>query len=116
MWLKNAWSDKSRIESNIIRLEELKRSIHDLSFFVVSSQSGGYKMLRDLLENKLVQSRTFVKQKLTEALDGENNQKVALDNPMKFQNIMLEAEVLVDKEIGKERQELRILQDEPGRR
>lgn len=114
MWLKNAWSDKSRLENNIARLEELKRTIHELSFFVVSSQSGGYKMLRDILDNKLVQSRTFVQQKLIEALDGENNQKVALDNPMKFQKIMLEAEALVDREIGKERQELRTLQDESG--
>jgi len=112
-WLvKVARSDRVRLESNIKRLEALKNKIHELGFYVVSSQSGGYEFLKTVLEENLVLGRPLVYEKLKQALIGENNQKLALDAPTRFQGIMKEAEELIYIEIMKEHRALRDLGDE----
>lgn len=109
-WLtKKTRSDGSRIERNIRRLESLRSRVHDLSYFVVASNSGGYEYLKELLKENIVLGRPKVKAKLEEALLGENNQKVALDNPMRFQRFMREAEELIQGEITKEQRQLKEL-------
>ena len=106
-WLtKLAGSDLVRIQNNLKRLIALKKKVHDLSYFVMSSQSGGYQVLKDLLDEKIVVGRPYVHSKLTEALTGENNQKLALDSPSGFQEIMIQAVKLIQSEIGKEKKEL----------
>ena len=112
-WLtKVALSDKIRTQRNIQRLQSLRDKVHDLSFFVVASQSGGFEVLKKLLEDRLVSGRPIVYDKLSEALTGENNQKMALDAPTRFQGIMRQAEELILREIGKEKRELRKLDKE----
>ncbi len=112
-WLnKKATSDLIRIRNNIERLEELRSKVHDLGYFVVSSQSGGYKVLKAILDDQLVLGRPHVHKKLLEADEGENHQKVALDAPTRFQRIMIEAEELVGREIRKERIKLKEIVDE----
>lgn len=109
-WLqKKAESDKVRIENNIQRLDDLKRRVHDLGYFAIASQSGGYQALLDLLDNKLVKGREYVYNKLKSALVGENNSKLVLDAPSRFQAILIEAETLIDREISKEKRRLREL-------
>ena len=105
-FLKCADSDKIRIKENISRLEFLRKKVHDLAYFVVASQSGGHKSLEDLLQEPVVRGRPLVLEKLESALIGENNQKIALDAPTKFQGIMLEAENLIIREINKEAKDL----------
>lgn len=113
MWFKKvAKTEVERITRNILRLESLRSIVHDLSLFVVSSNSGGYEVLKNLLGEQIVLGRPRVHAKLQSALVGENNQKLALDAPMKFQSIMVEAEKLIIGEIGKERRELRKLKSE----
>jgi len=113
--LKIANSDKARIESNIERLEALKSRVHDLGYFAVASQSGGYQALLDLLDNRLVKGRDKVYDKLKSALVGENNSKLVLDAPTRFQGIMVEAEELISREIIKEKRELRKLLNDSTR-
>ncbi len=109
-WLKKiALSDRIRMENNIKRLQALKDKVHDLGFFAVASQSGGYTVLKSLLDDRLVKGREKVYDKLTSALVGENNQKLILDAPTRFQGLMVEAEELINREIGKEQKELREL-------
>ena len=108
-WLIRTSSDKNRVAHNVERLEELRKIIHELALFVVASQSGGFNVLKDLLSHRLVLGRPKVHQKLQQALIGENNQKVALDAPMRFQRMLFEAEELVKREIGNERRTLRKL-------
>ncbi len=76
----------------------------------MASQSGGYQLLLDLLNDKLVKGRERVYDKLKSALHGENGSNLVLDAPSRFQSIMVEAEDLVDKEIIKDKKELRKLQ------
>jgi len=109
---KYARSDMERIKSNVLRLESLKSRVHDLGYFAIASNSGGFQALGSLVEEQVVRGRPKVLAKLEEALVGENNQKVALDAPVRFQRFMNEAEVLVQAEIGKERRELRELETE----
>lgn len=111
-WLIRIASDETRLARNIDRLEELRKSVHELAYFVVASQSGGYQVLQGLLDHRLVLGRPKVLDKLKEALIGENNQKVALDAPTRFQRIMLEAEDLIGIEIAKEQRNLRSLLDD----
>lgn len=110
-WFKQvmAKSDKERIKRNLERLESLRAVVHDLGYFVVSSNSGGYEVLQELLADQLVMGRPKVHEKLTSALVGENNQKIALDAPTRFQRIMREAEELIQHEIGREKKALREL-------
>ena len=108
-WLVRIASDEARVARNIERLEDLRKSVHELAYYGVASQSGGFNILQDLLDNRLVLGRPKVLEKLKEALIGENNQKVALDAPTRFQRILLEAESLVQTEIGKENRALREL-------
>jgi len=108
-WLTRTASEETRIARNIDRLEELRQMVHDLAFYVTASQSGGHTILEDLLSHRLVLGRPKVHKKLTEALIGENNQKIALDAPTRFQRILFEAEELISYEIVKEEKELRKL-------
>ena len=108
-WLVRIASDEARVARNIERLENLRKSVHELAYYGVASQSGGFTILQDLLDNRVVLGRPKVLKKLKEALIGENNQKVALDAPTRFQRILFEAEQLVLSEIGKEKQTLRKL-------
>jgi len=109
-WLVRLASDEARVARNIERLEDLKKSVHELAYYCVASQSGGFTILQDLLDNRVVLGRPLIHDKLKEALIGENNQKVALDAPTRFQRILLEAEDLVLKEIGKEKKVLKNIQ------
>lgn len=112
-WLQRfAKSDIERIKSNIERLDSLRQRVHDLGYFAIASNSGGYQALKDMLGERLVAGRPKVQAKLQEALIGENNQKVVLDAPTRFQGLMIEAEELIQREIGIERRALRELQDE----
>lgn len=106
-WFTRTASDRARVTNNIVRLETLRDQLHDLAWFGIASGSGGHMVLEKMLNNRLVLGRPRVHEKLTEALIGENNQKVALDAPNRFQQILLDAEALVDGEIGKERRTLR---------
>lgn len=108
-WLVRIASDEARVARNIERLEDLRKSVHELAYYGVASQSGGFTILQDLLNNRVVLGRPEVLNKLKEALIGENNQKVALDAPTRFQRILLEAEELINREIGKENKTLREL-------
>ena len=110
---KRAMSDVLRIQRNITRLEDLKKKIHDLGGFVLATQSGGFQVLSDLLNENIVLGRPNIRERLESALIGENNQKVALDSPQRFQQIMIDVESLVEREIGKEKRGLReILSEE----
>jgi hypothetical protein len=106
---KYARSNVERIKSNILRLESLKSRVHDLGHFAIASNSGGFQALSLLVEDQVVKGRPKVLAKLKEALVGENNQKIALDAPTRFQRIMNEAEELIKTEVGKEQRELREL-------
>ena len=108
-WLVRIASDEARVARNIERLEDLRKSVHELAYYGIVSQSGGFTVLQNLLDNRLVLGRPKVLDKLKEALIGENNQKVVLDAPTRFQRIMLEAEVIIELEIGKENRTLRKL-------
>ena len=111
-WIeKIAASDLVRLKSNITRLDKLRSTVHDLGYFVVSSNSGGFSFLNDLLKESIVLGRPTVQAKLEEALTGENNQKLALDAPMRFQQLMREAEDLIDREIVSEKRQLRELEE-----
>lgn len=107
--LKISRSDADRIRNNISRLEELRGKVHDLAYFVVASNSGGYNVLEGMLEDGIVKGRPRVHAKLQAALTGENNQKLALDAPQRVQGLMLEAEKLIDRELHDERSELKKL-------
>ncbi len=109
-WFLRTASDEARISNNIERLEKLRQQVHDLAYFGTASGSGGHVALQRLLDHKVVLGRPLVKEKLKEALIGENNQKIALDAPTRFQRILFEAERLVEFEIGKERKVLRSLE------
>lgn len=102
-------SDKDRIEKNISRLEDLRLKIHELGYFVFSSNSGGHEILKNLLGDQLVKGRPVIWKKLNQAYIGENNQKIALDSPAGFQFTMIEAEKLIMNEINKEKRDLREL-------
>lgn len=106
-WFIKTASDEARLANNIERLEELRQQVHDLAYFGTASGSGGYVALQRLLARKVVLGRPVVEKKLKEALIGENNQKIAIDAPTRFQKILLEAESLVQFEIGKEEKVLR---------
>lgn len=108
-WLVRIASDEQRIARNIERLEGLRKTVHELAYFCVASQSGGFTILQELLDNRVVLGRPVVLDKLKEALIGENNQKVALDAPTRFQRILFEAEELIKREIGRETSTLRKL-------
>jgi hypothetical protein len=108
-WLIRIASDEARVARNIERLEDLRESIHELAYYGTASQSGGFTVLQDMLDNRVVLGRPNVLKKLKEALIGENNQKVALDAPTRFQRILFEAEELVSREIGKEKKALKEL-------
>jgi len=109
-WLfKLARTEEDRIKRNINKLEKIRSVIYDLSYFAVSFNRGGFQVLKELLCDQVVKSRPKVFEKLKSALLGENNQKVVLDAPTRFQRIMREAEKLVMNEIGKEKKELKKL-------
>lgn len=108
-WNKVARSDQERIKENIVRLQSLKNSLHDLSLLSLSSHSNAYHILKSLLEDRLVLGREHLYKKLESALTGENSQKLVLDSPWRFKQIISEAETIVDREIGKENKELRVL-------
>ncbi len=108
-WLVRIASDEARVARNIERLEDLRKTIHELAYYGISSQSGGFNVLQNLLDNRLVLGRPKVLKKLKEALIGENNQKVVLDAPTRFQRLLFEAENAVELEIGKENRTLREL-------
>lgn len=108
LWfIRLAKSDRQRVERNLERLENLRVTVHDLGYFAVASNSGGHMALEGILEDQLVLGRPKVHEKLKSALIGENNQKVALDAPTRFQRYMNEAEELIKREIGIEQRKLR---------
>ncbi len=112
-WLhKIADSDIERIKKNMERLERLGKKLHDLGYFAIASNSGGFQVLSELIDDQLVRGRPLLHDKLKSALIGENNQKIALDAPVRFQQILTEAEQIVEREIGKEKIKLRELDSE----
>lgn len=111
MWFyKISKTDIDRFKMNISKLESLKSIVHKLSDFVVSSNSGGYEVLKSLLDDNLVHGYPLVFNKLQSGLIGENNQKIALDSPSRFKNIMIESEQLIQNEIVKESRKLKKLE------
>lgn len=110
-WFVRIASDAARLARNIKRLDELKKIVHELAYFGVASQSAGFRVLQGILENRAVLGRPMVHEKLKEALIGENNQKVVLDAPTRFQRILLEAEKLIDVEIIKEKRVLKKVEE-----
>lgn len=103
---KLSFTEVDRISNNILRLENLLDRVHDLAYFAVASNSGGHTALEGLVQDKIVLGRPKIKDKMMTALVGENNQKIALDSPHRFQQIMFEAENLIKIEINQERKEL----------
>lgn len=103
---KLSFTEVERINNNILRLENLLAKVHNLGYFAVASNSGGFKALEALIQDKLVLGRPKVKESLMAALIGENNQKIALDSPHKFQQIMFDTENVIKLEINKEKREL----------
>jgi len=111
-WLRKlALTDKQRINSNLNRLDDLSKQIHELGFFAFSSQSGSYQVLEGLINDKLVLGRPKVRHILQSALTGENRQKLVLDSPTRFQSYMNKAEEAISLEINKELRNLRELED-----
>lgn len=109
-WLqKKARSDIVRVERNLRRWDAMRKKVHDLGYFVISSNSGGYHYLQEILKDKLIRGCSKLHTKLTEALIGENNQKIALDSPARFQKVMREAEEIIAIEINKAKRELKEL-------
>ena len=104
-----ALSEQARVERNVHRLESLRSRVHDLGYFAIASNSGGFEVLQQLLDDNVVRGRPYVERKLRSALIGGNNQKVVMDAPTRFQAIMVEAEDLIKREIGKEQRALRKL-------
>lgn len=110
MWLKKySETDIQRCENNIFRLNELKIKIHELKYVVFSSQSDAFNQIKELLSLPLVRGRLTVLKKLEEAYIGDNNQKIALDSPHTFKQILDQVEELVQIEIAKEIVNLRKL-------
>jgi len=114
-WLTKMASDEARVARNIERLESLRKTVHELAYYGIASQSGGFNVLKDLLDNRVVRGRPHVYEKLKEAFIDENNQKVALDAPTRFQRILFQAEGLIGVEIGKEKKTLRKLDKVHGK-
>lgn len=113
MWFfKIAKNERERLKRNISRLEELRSIVHDLGYFAIASNSGGYQVLEEIINDNVVRGRPKVYEKLQSALIGENNQKIALDAPTRFHAIMIEAEELIHREIGKEQRSLRELESD----
>lgn len=112
--LKLSRSDKERIQNNLQRLRDLRASVKDLSYFVVASQSGGYQVLQDILKQKVVLGNPKIYDSLHSALKGENNSKIALDSPMRFQGFMQNSMTVIDREIRRAEKELKEL-DEPSK-
>lgn len=110
-WLTRLASDEERLKRNLERLEELRKSVHDLSYYGIACQSGGFKVLQDILDNRVVRGHPQLEQKLKQALIGENNQKVVLDAPTRFQRLLLEAEEYIIRQVAKEKRELRKISD-----
>lgn len=108
-WFTRIASDKSRLMNNIVRLEDLQNKVHDLAWFATASGSGAFTALKRILTNHITLGHPIILAKLKEALIGENNQKIALDAPLRFRNIMFETEVIISREIGKIQSELRKL-------
>ena len=111
-WLyKAARSDLERLSDNVERLTALRQKVKELSDFAFASQGGAHEVLEKLLDEQLVQGRKRVHDKLKEALFGENRQRIALDSPHKFNQVMVEALALIDGEIKGEKRKLKNLQD-----
>lgn len=108
-WFIRIASDEQRIANNIQRLEDLHTKIHELAWFAQASGAGSHMALQRILGNNLVLGRPLIHDKLKQALTGENNQKIALDAPNKFQGIMFEAESIIKREISQERRDLQKL-------
>lgn len=109
-WLtKLSSSDYVRLKNNIVRLEYLRTKIHHLANFVFSFNSGAFNYLEQLLKEKLVLGRPKIYSILSSALYGENNQKIALDSPGRFSEIMRNAELVVDREINQAKKDLKEL-------
>jgi len=108
--LKIALTDRQRVQNNIERLESLLTKVHELGYFAFASQSGSYRVLQNLTNDKLVLGRPKVHDILKSALTGENNQKLVLDSPSRFQGYMIEAENAVKREIADEIRELKALE------
>lgn len=107
-WFKKfSDNDRERIENNIARLVSLKDRIHKLSYFVFASNGGAFLELEKILNTPLVKGRGKLHEKLKEAFIGKYRQKIALDNPAKFQGILSAAEAIIDIEINKENKELK---------
>lgn len=109
-WLiKTCRSEKERIEYNIQRLDHLRSAVKDLGHFVVASQSGGFQVLKELLQQKIVLGNPKIHDSLKSALIGENNSKIALDSPQRFQEIMKNTLGVIDIVMAKQKKELRNL-------
>lgn len=108
--LKIALTNRQRVQSNIERLESLLVKVHELGYFAFASQSGSYQVLQNLTNDKLVLGRPRVHDILKSALTGENNQKLVLDSPYRFQRYMIEAESVIKREIADETRELQALE------
>lgn len=106
-WLKKIGeSDKVRVQNNIERLVALRKYVKELGDVGPLCQSAAHSSLEQLLGEKIVQGRPRVSQILSTAVNGENNQKVALDAPMRFRTILYQAADAIDREIEGEKREL----------
>ena len=47
-WLIRTASNKARLARNVERLEELRKSVHELAYFGISSQSAGHSISMDV--------------------------------------------------------------------
>ena len=99
-WVKSALPESMRNNRNMRRWEELRKKVQRLNEILFASQSSANAMLKDVLEEPLVQANEDLKQRLLYLLSGENNQKVILDSPHKAKEILDNALLYIDGRIN----------------
>lgn len=105
MWFVKALTERARKLRNIDRLQDLYQYLKELKDMSPSCQSCAFDVISQLKDLNLVKGRPKLKEKIQEAYMGENNQKVALDAPIRFSRLIQEAMDIVKYEIASENRE-----------
>lgn len=112
MWFRRALTDRARHHKNIERLDQLYSVLRDLKFMAPACQSCTFTALGNIVDIALVKGRPKIHAKLQDAYIGPMNQKIVLDAPLRFADLMSEAMDLVHAEIVEETE--RITEEAPG--
>ncbi len=106
MWFKRALSDRARNIRNIKRLEQLHKALSELKGIGVACQSCAFQGLSAIIDNPLIRGRKDIYAKLKDAFIGPMNQKVVLDSPVRFAELIQQAIDLVGFEMNSEKDSL----------